>query len=338
VTDPTSLVDRLAGGASNLTLLLELDDRQLVLRRRPLGHTPPKAHDMAREFTVLQALYGHGVPVPRVIAFHGADDLVGAPCYLMDYRPGLVVHGPAEAADITPEQATAISVALIDTLGDLHQVDPAAVGLADFGRPEGFVARRIASWLKQWRAVPHRDVPEIEQLGAELLSRVPEQAGSTVVHGDYRLGNVILAMEPTVQVQAVVDWELSTLGDPLTDLAHLIAYWESSGPISHQAQLIARRPGFLTGSQLAALYTERTGRDTSALPFYLAFENWRAAIIKEGIYQRRTGQQAEPDADLLFLGEAVGLHLQEAAAILTDLAGPSGTVPPAPPREREDQS
>ncbi|MCU1514696.1 MAG: acyl-CoA dehydrogenase [Microbacteriaceae bacterium] len=340
-SDPTNLIDRavldrfleglvpayenvvirlIAGGASNLTFLLNLDGTRYVLRRRPLGHVAPRAHDMQREFTILKALENTGVPVPRVIAFYGEDDLVGAPCYLMHYASGIVLHGQAEAEALDAEQARAASIGLVETLAKLHAVDVDAVGLTDFGKPEGFVERRINGWLKQWAGIPRRDIPEVERIGAELLSNVPAQVDSTLIHGDYRLGNVIMLLEPEVSIHAIVDWELSTLGDPMTDLAHLIAYWESTiGIVSHPAQLISQRPGFLKGAELAERYSAITGRSIEHLPFYLAFENWRAAIIKEGIYQRGLENEPHPSPEIIFTGEAVGLHLQEAAAIITSV-------------------
>jgi aminoglycoside phosphotransferase (APT) family kinase protein len=340
VRDPSTLIDRevldrfldgkvpqyesmvirlLAGGASNLTYLLNLDGERYVLRRRPIGHVAPKAHDMHREFTVLEALRDSGVPVPKVIAYYPDDDLAGAPCYLMHYTPGIVLHGPAEAEELDADQARAASVDLVATLARVHSVDLDKTGLAEFGRPEGFLERRINGWLKQWTNAPKRDIPEVAAIGAELLSLIPEQQASTLIHGDYRLGNVIMQLVPKVAIQAIVDWELSTLGDPLTDLAHMIVYWESTtGIVCHPAQLIAKRPGFLTGTELAEHYAQLTGRDISVLPFYLAFENWRAAVIREGIYQR--GLETDPESEETLLSrEAVHNHLNETRAILDSI-------------------
>ena len=177
----------------------------------------------------------------------------------------------------------------MDVLDRLHWVDPARVGLSDLGRPEGFVARRIGRWLEQWGRGPHREQPLVDRLGAQLSAAVPAHADATIVHGDYRLGNMLVATDDPVRVSAVLDWELSTLGDPLTDLAHLLVYWEPTcGRVTHESQAIAGHPGFLTGAELAARYAELSGRRVDGLDFYLAFEHWRAAIIKEAIFQRRT--------------------------------------------------
>ena len=193
-------------------------------------------------------------------------------------------------------------------LDRLHQVDPLAVGLGDLGRPEGFVARRIGRWLKQWRSSRHRDHELVEPLGARLAAGVPARTDSTLVHGDFRLGNMIANPGTGAPVAAVLDWEMSTLGDPLTDLAHLLVYWDRTrGRTTHESQTIAEHPGFLTSEELAGLYGRLSGRELEDLPFYLAFEHWRASIIKEDIYTR-TGDDE--------IGDTVALHLEEAAEIL----------------------
>jgi len=311
-------IDLLAGGASNLTYLIVLDDRRLVLRRRPLGKSAPKAHDMHREFRVLEALDGRGLPTPHVYAYHDADDIVGAPFYVMDCSAGAVLHTPADVASLTPGAAEHVSNSLVDTLVALHEIGEADLQLEKFGRPDGFLQRRITSWLKQWDAVEHRDFPQLVPIGRTLLANLPEQRHSTLVHGDYRLGNVILDLQDDdASVVAVLDWEMSTIGDPLTDLAHLLVYWEPTcGRVTHPAQMIARAPGFLDGKELVAAYEKASGRDLSNIDFYLAFEHWRAAIIKDAIYLRRRGGAMADDGDTEEFGQTVGLHLQEAEQIL----------------------
>ncbi|HVW39998.1 MAG TPA: phosphotransferase family protein [Amycolatopsis sp.] len=319
-------VTLLAGGASNLTYLVRLDDRRYVLRRRPLGPSAPRAHDMHREYTVLAALQGRGLPVPRVHAYHEAADVAGAPCYLMDFVDGVVIHTPQDAEPLQEKAAAQVSHELVRTLAGLHSLDPGDLAIPDFGRPEGFLRRRINSWLRQWGSVEHRDFLDVERIGAALLADLPAQQRSTLVHGDYRLGNVILSLDGDVSVGAILDWEMSTIGDPLTDLAHLLVYWEPTrGRVTHPSQLISRRPGFLDGRSLAAEYASATGCDLSPLSFYLAFEHWRAAIIKDAIYLRRLHAAGEPDDELAEFGRTVGLHLEEAADIL-DEARASGPV------------
>lgn len=313
-------VDLLAGGASNLTYLIVADDRKYVMRRRPLGKSAPKAHDMHREFRVLNALGGRGLPAPKVYAYYAEDDIVGAPFYLMDFNAGVVIHEPEDAALLDADQATDVSRSLVETLVALHKITGDDLNLEKFGRPDGFLERRITSWLKQWDAVEHRDFPSLEPIGKVLLDNLPEQRYSGLVHGDYRLGNVILDLNGRASVEAVLDWEMSTIGDPLTDVAHLLVYWEPTyGRVTHPAQLIAQNPGFLSGKELIALYEELSGRTLEDMPFYLAFEHWRAAIIKDAIYLRRTSGAMAASDDNEEFGRTVGLHLEEARQILDSL-------------------
>jgi aminoglycoside phosphotransferase (APT) family kinase protein len=242
----------------------------------------------------------------------------------MDFIEGTVIHELVDARRLTAAQAAGCCDALVDTLARLHAIDPAELDIPSAGRPGNFVERRIRSWLRQWEAVEHRDFPDLERIGAALLRDVPPQPGTTLVHGDYRLGNLMFRVVPDVAMTAILDWELSTIGDPLTDLAHLLVYWEPTcGRVTHPAQLIPQAPGFASGPALAARYAEATGSGLPHLRFYLAFEHWRAAIIKDAIYlRRRRGLPpgAEPDADLAEFGRYVQLHLDEAAELLESSA------------------
>lgn len=311
---PELSIEVLSGGRSNLTYLLRSGSGEYVLRRRPIGSEVKGAHDMAREFRVQRALQGSSIPLAQVYDFCADEDVIGAPFYAMSRVTGTVFHRRSDVADISVKQARALSEAVVDTLDLIHRVDYIAVGLGDLGRPEGFVSRRIGRWLEQYRNGRHRDHPLIGPLGERLAAAVPSRADSTLVHGDFRLGNLIVRATSPSPVAAVLDWEMSTLGDPLTDLAHLLVYWDRTcGRLTHDSQTIAEQPGFLHAEDLAARYQARSGRDLSSLPFYLAFEHWRAAIIKEGIYQRalRSGE-----AEGLEMGDTVPLHLEEAADIL----------------------
>lgn len=318
-------VDLLSGGRSNLTFLVRSGEHEYVVRRRPLGQVPAGAHDMAREHRVLAALQGTSIPVPDVFGFSDDDTIVGAPFYVMSRVRGSILERRNDASGLSPSQSRQISCAVVDILDQLHRIDPKFVGLGDFGRPGGFVARRVGRWLDQWRRGPHRDHPLVEDLGSELAAEVPEQADTALVHGDFRLGNMLVAAsEPAgdtegepAGVNAVLDWELSTLGDPLTDLAHLLVYWAPTrGRTTHESQTIAEHPGFLTSTELADQYAGATGRDLAQLDFYLAFEHWRAAIIKEAIFMRESTKAEAGDAGDE-LGDSVGRHLEEA----TDLLG-----------------
>jgi aminoglycoside phosphotransferase (APT) family kinase protein len=312
----TPTVEVLSGGRSNLTFLARSGPREYVLRRRPLGPVDPGAHDMAREYRVQAALQGRGLPLAEVYGFCDDESIMDAPFYVMSRIRGQVFHSRADVVSVTRQQAAEISRAVVEVLVHLHGIDAEAAGLADLGRPEGFVARRIARWTERWRRSPHRDFDLIETLGQRLAERVPAQAGATLVHGDFRLGNMIVEAGRPDPVAAVLDWEMSTRGDPLTDLAHLLVYWSPTrGRLTHDSQTIADHPGFLGPDALADLYATTSGRDVTALPFYLAFEHWRAAIIKEGIYSRSKATAGE-EGDGEALGSTVALHLEEAAEIL----------------------
>jgi aminoglycoside phosphotransferase (APT) family kinase protein len=308
----------LSGGRSNITYLLRAGPDEYVLRRRPLGAIAAGAHDMAREYRVQAALQPTDIPLARVYGYCADETIMGAPFYVMSRVRGSVYHQRADVASLSSEAAAAISVEAVDVLDRLHRVDVAAVGLGELGRPEGFVRRRIGRWLDQWRNSPHREHGLVEPLGERLAAAVPPQADSTLVHGDYRLGNMLVEPVAAQPIAAVLDWEMSTLGDPMTDLAHLLVYWDRTrGRLTHESQAIAEHPGFLSSTELASRYAARSGRDLSDLPFYLAFEHWRAAIIKEGIYTRgRNGGQPDPEVDAI--GDTVVRHLEEAEQILRE--------------------
>jgi aminoglycoside phosphotransferase (APT) family kinase protein len=305
-------VSVLSGGSSNLTYSIRSGAHQYVLRRRPLGKVA--AHDMGREHRVQAALQDSGVPLATVYGYTEDESLVGAPCYVMSRVAGAIFERRADVDTLSPQQTAGISAAVIATLDKLHRVDAEAVGLGTLGRPDQFVARRIGRWLDQWNRSDHSDQPMVERLSEHLAAQVPQHTDSTIVHGDYRLGNMLIDVE-TASVAAVLDWELSTLGDPLTDLAHLIVYWEPSrGRRTHDSQTIAEQPGFWNGAELAKNYAQLGGRDLTHLDFYLAFENWRAAIIKEGIASRRRSGAVPGSPDEL--ARSVPLHLAEAAELL----------------------
>jgi aminoglycoside phosphotransferase (APT) family kinase protein len=296
------------GGRSNLTFWLDDDEHAWVLRRPPLGHVLATAHDMGREFRVIGALHGSAVPVPKPVLHHPDADVLGAPFYLMDRVEGLVLRGRAELGRVPPAERAGLANRLVDTLARLHAVDPAAVGLADFGRPEGFLTRQLARWSRQLAASRSREVAGIEALQHALTSALPAGVprggpaagagpGGTVVHGDYRLDNLLVRAD-TWDVAAVLDWEMTTLGDPLTDLGLLIVYWGNGSaaqppgtrPTARGLAAVAEPPsglpGFGSGQDLADRYADRTGTDLTPLPWYVSFGYFKLAVILEGIHFR----------------------------------------------------
>jgi aminoglycoside phosphotransferase (APT) family kinase protein len=281
----------IAGGRSNLTYAISGTvagrDQEWVLRRPPLGHVVATAHDMAREYKVIAGLQDTDVPVPRVHAFCDDLEVNDAPFYVMERVDGRILRSPEDMTAITPDDARRCSDELIDVLARLHSVDYEAVGLGDFGRPEGFLARNVARWGKQWAANKTRELTTIDELARRLDAALPESGPPAIVHGDYRLDNTMLANDDPGRVVAVLDWEMSTLGDPLTDLALFLVYWGGdAGPAIASGQAISGVPGFLTRDEIVTRYAERSGRSVEHLDFYLVFAMYKLAVILEGINAR----------------------------------------------------
>jgi aminoglycoside phosphotransferase (APT) family kinase protein len=275
-----------AGGRSNLTYLVRDRHREWVLRRPPLGHVLATAHDVVREHRVISALAGTKVPVPATVLLCADPDLLGAPFFLMEKAAGTVYRSAADTAAMSPAQRHDLSRTLVETLADLHLVDPAAVGLGDFGRPDGFLARQVRRWSTQLAASRSRDLPGIERLAEQLAARVPASPAPAIVHGDYRLDNVLVDRG---RITAVLDWEMSTLGDPLTDLGLLLVYWDRlAGEAAGVAGGVGPRHGFPPGDTLVGWYAARTGLDPPGLDWYVAMASFKLAVILEGIHYRHT--------------------------------------------------
>jgi aminoglycoside phosphotransferase (APT) family kinase protein len=282
----------ISGGRSNLTYLVRGAGRSWVLRRPPLGHVLPAAHDMAREYRVLSALAPTDVPAPRPIALCEDSTINDAPFYVMEYCPGVILAddipaGYAESAD----DRRRISLALVSTLVRLHAVDYRAVGLEGLGRPEGYLERQVRRWAEQWERSKTSDLAEIDALIQRLRKALPPSPSPTIVHGDYRLGNMALEPNDPGRVVAIFDWEMATLGDPLADLGYTLVYWiepsdapQSGGVGSLPA--VTARPGFLSRRELIKEYAARSGRNMDAIDFYQVLALYKLAVISEGIYAR----------------------------------------------------
>ncbi len=296
--EPPLTYERISGGRSNLTY--EVKDSgggAWALRRPPLGKRLGSAHDMGREHRVIAALAETDVPVPPVAGFCGDDEVNGAPFYVMDFVEGPILRSKAEAEQHFDDgQRRAIGERVVDTLVAIHAVDPDAVGLGDLGRKQDYVLRQLRRWHGQWEKSKTRELAVVDEVHSRLEARVPEQGPATIVHGDYRLDNMILT--PGGEVAAVVDWELCTLGDPLADVGLLIVYWSQEGdelvPLFDPPTAAA---GFPTREELKHRYAERSGRDLSQLDFYVALGYWKLAIILEGVYARyAAGQYGEAES------------------------------------------
>ncbi|MFE4361661.1 phosphotransferase family protein [Kitasatospora sp. NPDC056800] len=276
--------DLVEGGRSNLTYVLGDGASRWVLRRPPLGHVLATAHDMGREYRVMTALRDTGVPVPRTLLLDPDDETLGAPWYLMEYVSGTAHRDVAPLATLGERRVHALGQRLVDTLATLHRIDPAAVGLADFGRPEGYLERQLRRWSKQLAASRSRDLPELDRLHARLAERLPASPAPALVHGDYRLDNVLVDDADTIT--AVLDWEMSTLGDPLTDIGLLVMYTELAGVGGGIIPSAMTAPGFPKADEIVSRYADATGRRAEDLDWYVAFASFKLAAVAEGIHYR----------------------------------------------------
>jgi aminoglycoside phosphotransferase (APT) family kinase protein len=293
VTDPELLrFELVGGGRSNLTYQVTDGMQRWILRRPPLGHVLPTAHDMSREYRVLSALRDTRVPVPAVIALCPDPGVTGAVFYVMEYVTGVVRRERNQTAQLSEDERRRCADALVDVLVELHRVEFRAVGLAGWGRPQGFMNRQVRRWLRQWEHSKTRDLPIVAEIARRLLAAVSPDAEGVIVHGDYRLDNTMFDDADPGRVVAVLDWEMSTLGDPLADLALLLTYWSDppGGADTFVSPAVGRMltalPGFPTRAEIAARYARLSGRSIDRLDFYMTFAYLKLAVILEGIHAR----------------------------------------------------
>jgi aminoglycoside phosphotransferase (APT) family kinase protein len=287
-------IEPIGDGHSNLTYLVEREGARLVLRRPPRGPLPPSAHDVLREARLLRSLRPHGVPVPEVLAICDEEEVIGAPFYLMNFVDGLILTAAMPAA--LEGDAERIAAQLVDGLVELHAVDPAAEGLAGLGRPDGYLERQLARFGGLLEVGATRPLPDLEVVADWLAAGLPDSPAPTVVHGDYRLGNVMFAPGP--RLAAILDWEMATIGDPLADVGYMTAMWsQPSDPPNAVSDLsaITRANGFPGRAFLARRYAEASGRAVADLRWYQVLALWKAAIFLEGSYRRfGAGTTADP--------------------------------------------
>jgi aminoglycoside phosphotransferase (APT) family kinase protein len=278
---------KISGGHSNLTY--EVSDaagRRWALRRPPLGKRLGSAHDMGREHRVVSALAATDVPVAPIAGFCEDESVNEAPFYVMEFVEGPILRSQVEAEEhFEQSERGPIGERVVDTLVDIHSVDVDSVGLAELGKKEDYVARQLHRWQGQWEKSKSRELPLVDEVHDRLVNRIPDQGPATIVHGDYRLDNMILT--DAGEVAAVVDWELCTLGDPLADAGLLYVYWSQPGdqlaPLINPPTLA---PGFPSREELMQRYAERSGRDLSQIDYYIALGLWKLAVILEGVYSR----------------------------------------------------
>jgi aminoglycoside phosphotransferase (APT) family kinase protein len=286
-------VRQFRGGHSNLTYLIRFGATEWVMRRPPHGELPKSAHDMGREYRVLSRLWEEYAPAPRAMLYCEDTAIIGAPFFIMERRRGVVIRKrePLPAALACSAEACArASLAFIDALADLHRVDYESIGLGGLGRPEGFLGRQVKNWMERWERAKTREVPLMNRLGVWFIEHLPPVAPPALIHNDFFLHNVMLA-DDFARVVAVLDWEMSTIGDPMVDLGIALAYWRDR---SDPAELLALnpaenhtlRPGFMTRAELTERYVQRSGRDVSGIDFHIAWAYWKTATVVEQLYAR----------------------------------------------------
>lgn len=315
---------RLEGGHSNLTYRLDdAEGRIAVIRRPPLGELLPKAHDMAREWAVIRALNGTAVPVPAALGFCDDITVTGAKFYVMGHVDGHPLYTAEDTRRWVPEdRRTAMAHSFIDALASLHALDPGAVGLGDLGKTDSYIARQLKTWYRSWTASvepAQLDDPRAHTLQAYFLANLPDQGPARIVHGDYGVHNCLVG--PDGLVAAVVDWEISTLGDPLADLAYALNQWsDPSDAEAPNPDAPTSATGFPPRTSLALRYGQRTGRDLSHLDYYVGFNRWKSAAINHGVYARyMEGKKSTDGVNLGGLLQSIARNLTLAEAAIARL-------------------
>jgi aminoglycoside phosphotransferase (APT) family kinase protein len=282
--------EQFPSGHSNLTYLIRLGNREVILRRAPFGSKVKTAHDMGREYRVLSKLHSAYPPAPRVLLFCDDESILGSPFYLTEPIRGIILRkDPPEGLNFSPEVARRLSESFVDNLARLHGLDYAAIGLGDLGKPQGYLERQVRGWIDRYHDSQTRTLQEVERIAPWLLERMPMVQAATLIHNDYKYDNMILEQKDVTKIIGVLDWEMSTIGDPLSDLGTSLAYWvdaKDSDELQQVRWSPSNYPGSLTRAQLVERYAQATGRDVSSMTFYLAFARFKVAVILQQIYYR----------------------------------------------------
>jgi aminoglycoside phosphotransferase (APT) family kinase protein len=302
----------ITGGRSNPTYEVTDGERSWVLRRPPYGHILPSAHDMGREHRVLSALRDTPVPVPRVIGLCRDESVVGASFYVMDMLDGTTLRTQADTARLTETQRGQLADAMVDILVRLHEVEPASVGLADWGRPDGYLQRQLKRWRGQWEASMTQPRPQVEEILRRLTETLPDSRHPGIVHGDFKVDNMMVDHDDPTRIIGVLDWEMSTLGDTLADLGILCSFWDQEGefhnPITAGATAL---PGFPTRREVVERYAAAREIEVADLDWYMVFADFKIAVILEGVHARHL-QGHTAGADFEGVGDMVGPLLDRA--------------------------
>jgi len=292
-------VTQFPSGHSNLTYSLQLGERQMILRRPPFGSKVKSAHDMGREFRVLSKLHAVYPPAPKVLLYCDDDSVLGLPFYLMEPVCGVILRrDPPVGLPFTPETARRLCETFVDQLARLHGIDYAAAGLAELGKPQGYLERQVRGWIERYHGSKTDEFPDVERISQWMQQHLPASSDATLIHNDYKLDNLVLDPEDLTKIIGVLDWEMCTIGDPLSDLGTSLAYWVDAGDPEELQKLRwgpTNYPGSLTRGELVNRYTQITGRDVSNMAFYLVFARFKLAVIVQQIYYRyRQGLTKDP--------------------------------------------
>ncbi len=291
------VVEQFPRGFSNLTYLLRLGERELVLRRPPFGAQVRSGHDVGREYRILSALISVYPKVPRPIACTDDDSIIGAPFYVMERVRGIILRDrPPEGVTLDAERMRGICEALVDTLVELHAVDYAAAGLGDLGRPEGYVERQVSGWITRYQNARTGEVTDMDSAAAWLKANQPPVSGAALIHNDFKYDNLVLDPNDLTRVIAVLDWEMATIGDPLMDLGTTLGYWVQADDTPELGQIgLTARQGNLSRDEVAQRYAAKSGRDVSDILFYYVYGLFKVAVICQQIYFRyRRGFTRDP--------------------------------------------
>jgi len=309
-------IEQFPGGHSNLTYLLRTPEREYVLRRGPLGPVAPKAHDMAREFKVLKAVHPFFPPAPEV--FHLCEDtsIIGAVFFVMERRHGIVVRDsvPAELAAFA-DYPQRVSRGFVDCLVELHSIDIYKHELDSLGKPEGFLARQVRGWFERWNRAKTEEIPLMDRIIQWLTDRMPVSPAPTLVHNDFKLDNVMLNLQDPGRIEAVLDWEMATVGDPLVDLGLILCYWAQPSDPGGTKISITGQPGWFTRDELIGRYAQETGRDVSLINYYEVFAIFKLAVVLQQIYVRFHRGQTQDERFRHFDRRVFNL-IQQAAALI----------------------
>jgi aminoglycoside phosphotransferase (APT) family kinase protein len=292
-------VEQFPAGHSNLTYLLRSGDWEAVLRRPPFGPVAPKAHDMKRESWILSLIHEVFPLAPKPYVFSEDESILGAPFYVMERKKGIVLDRKwPEDVEYSPELCRRISESVVETLVALHSIDWKAAGLEAIGRPVGFMERQVQGWIGRYERAKTDEIPVVEETAKWMLEHVPESPPATIVHNDYKLNNLILSANDPTQVVAVVDWEMTTIGDPLSDVAITVSYWDEEGDAEHLRSgfaSVTSLPGFISRRDFLEMYAAKSGSDLEKMDFYLTYAFFKNAVIGQQIYYRwKKGQTRDP--------------------------------------------